>query len=83
MHRIFVSDIFGKTPALENLSQAVGADVEVIDPYAGKYMGFQTERQAYECFMADVGLGAYGDVLQSRLKKSARRRTTSHTYGTS
>lgn len=70
MHRIIVSDIFGKTPALNKLCKAIGADVEVIDPYAGKYKGFQTERQAYECFMADVGLDAYGDVLQSRLEKA-------------
>lgn len=64
-----MSDIFGRTPALENLCKAVGSDVDLIDPYAGKYMGFQTEEQAYESFMANVGLDAYCNLLQSRLKK--------------
>jgi dienelactone hydrolase len=65
-----VSDIFGRTPALDNFCKAVGSDVDVIDPYAGKYMRFQTEQQAYECFMANMGLNAYCDLLQSRLEKA-------------
>ena len=50
---------------------AIGDDVDIIDPYDGKYMGFQTEEQAYEFFMANVGLRTYCDILQSRLKKTA------------
>jgi len=68
MRQAVVSDIFGKTLALEKLCKALG-DVDIIDPYAGKYMGFQTEEQAYVFFMANVGLKTYCDLLQSRLKK--------------
>ena len=70
MQRIVVSDIFGKTPALEKLCKAVGADVDVVDPYAGEYMGFGTEKQAYEFFMAHIGLNTYCDLLTSRLEKT-------------
>lgn len=71
MCRIIISDIFGKTLALDKLCKAVGADVDVIDPYAGKYMGFQTEEQAYESFMAHMGLNTYCDLLQSKLEKTS------------
>lgn len=71
MRRVFVSDIFGRTPALEKLCTAVGSPFDVIDPYAGKHMGFQNEQAAYEFFMANVGLNAYCEILQSRLENTA------------
>ncbi|CAG36026.1 dienelactone hydrolase family protein [Desulfotalea psychrophila] len=70
MRKIFVSDIFGRTPALENLCRAVGSDIGIVDPYAGKEMRFQTEQEAYDFFMANVGMNAYCDLLQSRLEQT-------------
>jgi len=70
MRKIVVSDIFGKTQTLDKLCKALGDDVDIIDSYGGKYMCFQTEEQAYEFFMANVGLKTYCDLLQSRLKKT-------------
>lgn len=70
MHKIVVSDIFGKTLVLNKLCKALGDDVDIIDPYGGKEMGFQTEGQAYEFFMANVGLKTYCDLLQLRIKKT-------------
>ena len=70
MQRIVISDIFGKTPALDKLCEAAGTDVDVIDPYAGEYMGFGTEKHAYEFFMAHIGLSTYCDLLTSRLEKT-------------
>lgn len=70
MHRIvIVSDIFGKTQALKKLCKAVISNVDVIDPYAGNYMDFRTEQEAYEFFMNNVGLSTYCDLLLSRLEK--------------
>lgn len=66
---IVVSDIFGKTFALERLCRAIGDDVYIIDPYAGKYMDFQNEGQAYEFFMENMGLNSYCDLLNTRLEK--------------
>ncbi|HOO89796.1 MAG TPA: dienelactone hydrolase family protein, partial [Syntrophales bacterium] len=59
-----------KTPALDKLCAAIGADVGVIDPYAGEDMGFQTEEQAYEFFMENIGLNGYCHIVQSTLEKT-------------
>jgi dienelactone hydrolase len=71
MHDIVVSDIFGKTPVLERLCEPLGGDVDLVDPYEGKYMGFQTQEQAYEFFMGNVGLKTYCDILQSRIENTS------------
>ncbi len=69
MHRIVVSDIFGKTPALEQLCKAVGENVDIIDPYAGKYMNFANEENAYEWFVTKIGLDAYCAFLHDRIER--------------
>lgn len=67
MHRIVVSDIFGKTSELENLCNALKARVEIIDPYSGKFMRFKEESEAYEYFMTNVGIQAYSELLLEKL----------------
>lgn len=65
-----VSDIFGRTPALETLcmSLALTADsVEIIDPYGGIDHGFDSEPDAYTHFMADTGLARYADIIETHL----------------
>ena len=70
MRRIVLSDIFGKTKALDSLCQVLGSGVEVIDPYAGELKDFQDEEQAYAFFMANIGLDTYSSVAQSILEKT-------------
>ncbi len=67
MGKVIVSDIFGRTPALEDLARAIGSVIEIIDPYGGKQMGFHNEPLAYAHFMAHVGIRAYEEILASRL----------------
>jgi len=67
MHKALISDIFGKTTALENIGERIGNDVDIIDPYAGKPMHFSSEIQAYDFFMSNVGLDGYCELLQARL----------------
>ncbi|MFO7911639.1 MAG: hypothetical protein R6V15_05705 [Desulfotignum sp.] len=67
MGKVIVSDIFGATPALEALAKAIGPNVDIIDPYGGKTMGFSGERRAYDHFMAHVGIRAYEKILSSHL----------------
>lgn len=59
MNKIIVTDIFGTTPALQDLAGTVGSVTCVIDPYEGKDMGFGTEYLAYEYFMTHIGIRAY------------------------
>jgi dienelactone hydrolase len=72
MGKVIVSDIFGRTPALEDLAGAVGAVTDIIDPYGGKQMGFPTEPRAYDHFMTHVGIPAYEEILSSRLAEIPR-----------
>ncbi|AGH81042.1 hypothetical protein PCNPT3_05500 [Psychromonas sp. CNPT3] len=62
MNIILVADIFGKTPALIALSDALGAS-NILDPYAGVNMDFKSEAEAYSYFMAHVGLDVYFSKL--------------------
>jgi len=39
MRKIFIADIFGRTPELEELICSVGGQSEIIDPYSGRLVG--------------------------------------------
>lgn len=73
---ILISDIFGRTPALE----ALGTDLSVpapgcppvpppaiVDPYGGTDPQFDSEASAYDYFTARVGLDRYVEILKQRL----------------
>ena len=68
MHRIIVSDIFGRTSALEKIAEALPGDVDIFDPYDTKHMGFSNEAEAYACFSSEVGLDTYTDKLSKKLQ---------------
>lgn len=61
-----VTDIYGRTPALESLcsdlSQA-SPDLQILDPYEGIHHDFDTQGQAYAYFMNQVGLEKYQAIL--------------------
>ena len=69
MRRMIVSDIFGRTPALDKLCHAIAPDIEIIDPYYGQLMDFQDEHMAYQYFMNHVGLKHYCQGIKSILSK--------------
>lgn len=74
-HIIIVSDIFGRTSALEKLvSEMQGSEVkgsvEILDPYHSQKMEFDNEGEAYSYFMSEVGLDVYTDKLLNRVKAS-------------
>ncbi|RLD51119.1 MAG: hypothetical protein DRJ05_18775 [Bacteroidetes bacterium] len=63
MHKIFITDIFGRTPELENLTNSVGGEFEIIDPYDGRLIVFADESEAYTYFMDAVSLNEYCNML--------------------
>ncbi len=71
MSQIFIiSDIFGRTPALAQLAQDFtpsGTAVELLDPYNGVDQGFTSQEQAYEAFIAGVGLDGYQKFIEKKL----------------
>ncbi|MCP3940964.1 MAG: hypothetical protein GY710_05720 [Desulfobacteraceae bacterium] len=48
MHHIIVSDIFGRTQALEKFASAFSENVEIFDPYNSEMMGFKNEADVYK-----------------------------------
>ena len=62
MNKILVSDIFGKTPALEALGDELNANT-IVDPYAGEFMEFRNESDAYSFFVKNAGLDDYTSKL--------------------
>jgi len=69
MSIILVSDVFGKTPALVQLCEALNAKL-IVDPYDGQNMRFANEADAYAYFMAEIGLEVYLAKLKKTLESS-------------
>ena len=66
---ILVSDVFGKTPALERLAKELNAN-KIVDPYDGKCMNFLDENEAYLYFIDKIGLDTYLKKLKLALKSN-------------
>jgi dienelactone hydrolase len=65
-----ISDIFGRTPALDQLAQnfaVPGAQVDIVDPYKGVDQNFASQEQAYDSFMSRIGLDGYQKLIEDRL----------------
>ncbi|MFO7753611.1 MAG: hypothetical protein R6V41_10880 [Desulfobacteraceae bacterium] len=75
MLQIIVSDIFGKTPALEEIARALPGETEIFDPYNEVFMDFKDESRAYEYFTNEVGLEDYAGDLAGRIQ-SERKNVT-------
>lgn len=74
MKKIIVTDVFGKTPALIELGDEIGAD-QIIDPYDSKAMRFDNETQAYRYFTENVGLDTYVNKVSKIIKNSSDETT--------
>lgn len=68
MHRIIVSDIFGKTKALEKIADRIAGIVQIFDPYNGKNMEFKREADAYAYFSSEIGIDTYAQKLSEKIK---------------
>lgn len=67
MRTVVVTDIFGKTNALETLCQQFSTVFHIVDPYLGAEKRFKSEAMAYECFMKECGVEAYAGILEGVL----------------
>lgn len=71
MNIIAVTDIFGKTVALENLLKELSGyyeSIEIVDPYENKTHHFKNENDAYRYFQKEVGLEKYIELLYTKLQ---------------
>lgn len=70
---LIASDIFGKTPALEELAGQLGLSSGIpliVDPYGGVDQDFNTESDAYTAFRRTIGLEAYIQVVQAAIQRT-------------
>lgn len=70
MHLIIISDIFGRTAALETFASEFSGKVEILDPYNSEIIEFACEDDAYSYFTTKVGLDAYAEKLSNKIKAS-------------
>ena len=70
MTHILVSDIFGKTVALEDLAKGLTGATDIVDPYSGLPMGFREESAAYQYFTEYVGLERYVEILSKKISNT-------------
>ena len=71
MRTLIVSDIFGRTEALESLASKVADSAGIIDPYGAMKMGFISETEAYQYFVNNVGLDTYRQILQEHISANS------------
>jgi len=69
MLTIVVTDIFGKTPALEELCLKLEGEIQIIDPYNGNFVKFDDEVEAYKHFKNVMGLNKYSELLNEAILK--------------
>ena len=73
MRLVVISDIFGRTKALEKLCTKLKSRTEIIDPYTGQDMGFDSEKDAYDYFMHHVRLEDYTLKIKKMLERKDGR----------
>ena len=73
MHVIVASDIFGRTAALENLCARIAADCDIVDPYGGRPVDFESEAHAYAHFTQECGLATYAAKIANLLGAQSRQ----------
>jgi len=69
---LIVSDIFGRSDGVQclraDLTEA-GANICLVDPYAGVFQRFDSEEQAYKAFLAQCGHDAYAKQVENALRQ--------------
>lgn len=68
MKVIVVADIFGFSSSLRELAQSLGCAYEIVDPYDGQTLRFNSEAEAYARFCADCGLERYTDMAREKVR---------------
>ncbi|NVK55328.1 MAG: hypothetical protein HWE26_06920 [Alteromonadaceae bacterium] len=70
MRNLIVSDIFGRTHALETLASMLTMPTDFYDPYSAEQLEFADEQAAYSYFQQHVTLKNYSANLLEQIKSS-------------
>ncbi|TMN82705.1 MULTISPECIES: hypothetical protein [unclassified Pseudoalteromonas] len=69
MHYIIVSDIYGKTPALQDFCKALNTKFTLVEPYGGKEQAIESEENNYKNFIKECGHNAYTTMLHKKFDR--------------
>ncbi len=67
MLNILISDIFGLTKPLKELSLSLRGENLIIDPYNKEMLNFSSEDQAYQYFSKNVGIEKYSKHVANQI----------------
>jgi len=73
MQLIAVTDIYGRTQALEDLLKSISKrydSIKIIDPYDSVEIDFKSEKEAYDYFQKTIGLNGYIEKLRKFIKRN-------------
>ncbi len=73
MRNIIVSDVFGRTEALEGIASSFSGVTDIFEPYNAMNMDFGNEEEAYSYFTSEVGLNKYANNLKSFIQSFAEQ----------
>jgi dienelactone hydrolase len=74
MKVIIASDIFGRTPQLEELACRISPNIDdmtIVDPYQGIDKQFIDEQTAYDYFQKNIGIEQYQKVILKIINQSS------------
>ena len=78
---ILVADIFGLTDELIELSEAIGGNAIILEPYDGEKNLFSSEKSAYQFFTNEVGLEKYAGHVLNEISKYNKVRLIGFSVG--
>ena len=66
---LLATDVFGPTPALENMVRTLGQPCVVISPFDDPQLYFHEEKTAYDAFLVQRGVTRYAEKLIHALQE--------------
>ena len=73
MQIIIASDIFGRTPELEDFATDLSSNAiktTIVDPYQGNNMEFKDEADAYAYFQKNIGMEQYKNIVFKNIEQN-------------
>ncbi|MBB1370123.1 hypothetical protein [Pseudoalteromonas sp. SR45-4] len=72
MQYLVISDIYGKTPCLQQLAKHFNAENQIVDPYNGVHQALENEEEYYKLFIKHCGHDEYAAKLEEYFNKLSK-----------
>lgn len=72
MQYLVISDIYGKTPCLQQLAKHFNAENQIVDSYNGVHQALENEEEYYKLFIKHCGHDEYAAKLEEYFNKLSK-----------